>query len=56
VGFNPDAAEVTPVWDKTAGTSLAANTILVYPQSSGWNTQKQVRGGRGRQGEGCAAE
>lgn len=41
VGFNPDAAEVTPVWDKTAGTSLAANTILVYPQSSGWPTQKQ---------------
>jgi hypothetical protein len=44
VGFNPDAAEVTPVWDKTAGTPMAANTILVYPQSTGWSTQKQVRG------------
>jgi len=41
VGYDPNASDVTPMWDQIVGTKISSNHILVYPQSTGQPTTKQ---------------
>jgi len=41
VGWDPNAADVTPKWDQIVGTRIGNNAIMVYPQSTGDPRTKQ---------------
>ena len=42
VGYDPNASDVTPMWDQIVGTKISSNHVMVYPQSTGDPTTKQV--------------